>query len=263
MSMHLAVNKTDLSTLKDDAKSLENGLAIHTFAHYFHSFIAETITQKLEVFRLRHQVYCEELKFEPIHESGLEHDEFDKRSIHVAIANYISAKLVGTVRIITTDNYQQLLPIEESFGTTIKSDKFNPANFNRAHICEISRLAVPEGVRCNVNQPNSIFASLDETCCKLVAVALYLLTSIVCQQTERHHCFVMIEPRLARGLRRIGIIFTQIGDVIDFHGLRAPHYIDTRTLDTTLKPQYLMLKDWLAEQVVEASQSTLPSKRTA
>jgi N-acyl amino acid synthase of PEP-CTERM/exosortase system len=40
------------------------------------------------------------------------------------------------------------------------------------------------------------------------------------------HAFVMMEPRLARSMKFVGIKFVQIGEPIEYHGLRAPYYIN-------------------------------------
>lgn len=265
MSMHLAAGQTDISKLhhRTCTDNQANVDAVQLFANYFQSFVANTPTERQLTYRLRHKVYCEELRFEPLRDTGMEQDVFDSRAIHAGIRHIITGKLVGTVRIITSDNQDQLLPVEQFFTNTIAERSLLPANFSRDSICEISRLAVPDGVRCNVNQDQRSFFADDEQCCKLVSVALYLLTSHLCMQQKRHHCYVMVEPRLARSLRRIGIHFIQIGDVVDYNGLRAPHYLDTRTLHLTLKPQYQQLKDALVQQMAEMEQVQQLHQRTA
>jgi N-acyl amino acid synthase of PEP-CTERM/exosortase system len=60
-------------------------------------------------------------------------------------------------------------------------------------------------------------------------------------QTRRYHVFVMMEPRLARSLQFVGIMFKQLGQPIEFHGKRAAYYIDSRELKKTLSPGYLKL----------------------
>ncbi len=265
MSMHLAVNKTDISPLHNRTSTGSPAIdqAVLAFPDYFHAFIANTHAERQTTFRLRHKVYCEELSFEPLRDNGMEQDIFDGRAVHSGISHSITGQLVGTVRLITSDNEQQLLPIEQFFADTITDTQLMPSGFKREHICEISRLAVPSGVRCNINKTGRPFSGHDEQCCKLVAVALYLLIPILCQQHNRYHCYVMIEPRLARSLRRIGIHFIQIGDMIDYNGLRAAHYIDIRTLAITLKPQYQQLKAWLAQQLDSGLTAADCCQRTA
>ena len=53
----------------------------------------------------------------------------------------------------------------------------------------------------------------------------------------------MMKPRLARSMRFIGIKFEQIGPVIDYHGKRAPYYINQELLLKNLTPGFaVMLK---------------------
>ncbi len=54
----------------------------------------------------------------------------------------------------------------------------------------------------------------------------------------------MMEPRLARSMGFVGIKFKQIGPVVDYHGKRAPYYINQELLKTKLSPSFLkMLTD--------------------
>jgi chromosome condensin MukBEF ATPase and DNA-binding subunit MukB len=47
-----------------------------------------------------------------------------------------------------------------------------------------------------------------------------------------------MEPRLARSLDFVGIHFTQLGPVIDYHGKRAAYYVDSRELRKNLSLGY-------------------------
>jgi N-acyl amino acid synthase of PEP-CTERM/exosortase system len=54
----------------------------------------------------------------------------------------------------------------------------------------------------------------------------------------------MMEPRLARSLRFVGIPFEQVGPVVEYHGKRAPFYISQELLMTGLSPGFKnMLKN--------------------
>jgi hypothetical protein len=53
----------------------------------------------------------------------------------------------------------------------------------------------------------------------------------------------VMELRLARHLRRFGIVFEQAGDVIDYHGQRAVFYIDRDGLFKHLQPEIKDLLD--------------------
>ncbi|HSG52941.1 MAG TPA: PEP-CTERM/exosortase system-associated acyltransferase, partial [Rheinheimera sp.] len=58
----------------------------NTISEHFSKFLKPQIADnehlKHEVYRLRHNVYCEELHFEDVKASYEERDEFDERAIH-------------------------------------------------------------------------------------------------------------------------------------------------------------------------------------
>lgn len=237
---------------------LSSDTSWYYFPHIFQAQLALTSTQKQRVFQLRHKVYCEEMGFEPLRVDGLETDRYDDRSLHASITHVASGKLAGTVRIISSDNQLELLPIEQHFSDQITHAELAPENFSRQHICEISRLAVPEEIRCRSSIVQTGQSEVENACCKMVAISLYLQVINMCLRTGRIHAYVMIEPALARVLRRIGIHFIQIGNPIDFNGLRAPYYLDIRTTATTLKPEYRKLRDILEAQLYNRQESNKP-----
>jgi N-acyl amino acid synthase of PEP-CTERM/exosortase system len=228
--------------------------ALQHFPYFFSARLAASAVQQRAIYRLRHQVYCEELNFEPVRASGLEHDEFDSRSIHCFINHTATDNLAGTVRLITTNRAEEKLPIEHYCQNS--NSQLTPKHFDYRKVCEISRLAVPASIRRRliaVNQGaspmNQLLQKLEAECYSSVAVALYLIATLISVEKGKHHAFVMVEPALARILRRIGIHFQQIGDSINFNGKRAPYYLDMRTVTSTLKPDYLTLHSLLADQL--------------
>lgn len=51
----------------------------------------------------------------------------------------------------------------------------------------------------------------------------------------------MMEPRLARSMRLLGIPFVQVGPAIDFRGKRAPYYINAELFHSRLAPELVYL----------------------
>jgi len=51
----------------------------------------------------------------------------------------------------------------------------------------------------------------------------------------------MMEPRLARNMGFVGIKFRQIGPVVDYHGRRAPYYINAELLHAHLARGFKMM----------------------
>jgi N-acyl amino acid synthase of PEP-CTERM/exosortase system len=219
------------------------------FPQYFKAMLANTSLQKQAIYRLRHKVYCEELAFESARPDMLEQDGFDDRSLHACIKQAVSGQLAGTVRIITSAAEAEHLPIEKYFANRITESALAPHNFNREQICEVSRLAVPAEIRCRALGTREGVSPLENTCSKLVAISLYLISQLLCLRSGRIHAYVIVEPALARALRRVGIHFVQIGDAINYNGVRAPYYLDVRSTSTTLKPEYRQLRDMLEQHL--------------
>ncbi|MDP4528108.1 PEP-CTERM/exosortase system-associated acyltransferase [Alkalimonas delamerensis] len=251
------VKRAMTSLASNDAKVISKH-----FSQYLRPQIANTEELRHEVYHLRHQVYCEELNFEDIKESHEEHDEFDNRSIHCFVRHLSSKSLAGTVRLIQSNAEQELLPIEQFCSHAIDHPELSPANFPRDAICEISRLAVPENFRKRaidkfkgaatgaINE--QAFSETELRCFPYIAICLYLAATAMAMQTKRYHGFVMMEPRLARSLTFVGIQFQQIGKLIEFHGKRAPFYIDARQLRENLSPGYLKLLESVERDLIQS-----------
>lgn len=224
------------------------------FSTYLTPSIAQDEALKNEVYRIRHHVYCEELGFEPVKESGLELDEFDAFSMHCLIQHVSSQNFAGTVRIVRPTEPHQQLPIEKYCLNSITHDELNPANFAREDVCEVSRLAVPKAFRRRqmdnhdgaavgiINQQT--YSETELRCFPFIAVGLYFAAAGMALEHQIKHAYVMMEPRLARSMGFVGIKFQQIGPVVDYHGKRAPYYINQKLLETSLSPSFAkMLSD--------------------
>jgi N-acyl amino acid synthase of PEP-CTERM/exosortase system len=210
------------------------------FSTYLSPVVADSHDLKTHVYNIRHSVYCEELKFEPENNEKREKDNFDDHSIHCLIEHKPTARYSGTVRIVRPETTGQLIPIQKFCLNSISPGKINPNDFKPYEIGEISRLAVPEEFRRRksdqyqgastgvINQHN--YSETELRCFPFIAIGLYLSAASVVIEKDIKHTFVMMEPRLARSMRFVGIQFEQIGPVINYHGKRAPYYINPNLL---------------------------------
>lgn len=252
---NLVGNKNKLGKLLSGYSRLReaNYISSH-FSSYLEPVVATDEQLKEEVFRIRHSVYCEELNFEPINESKMEKDEFDAYSLHCLIRHRTSNNFAGTARIVRPLNIGEQLPIQKYCLNSITHNTLNPNFFPKHEICEISRLAVPNTFRRRqmdkfsgsatgvIDQDN--YSETELRCFPFIAVGLYFTAASLVMQSGIKHAFVMMEPRLARSMGFVGIKFTQIGPVVDYHGRRAPYYINQELLFENLNPNFkLMLKD--------------------
>lgn len=221
------------------------------FSTYFDPQLASHQNLRQESFKIRHQVYCDELSFEPLQDSGMETDEFDPQSLICVIQHRVSQTYAGTVRIVCSNSDEELLPLEKYCEWSISEENIKPKDFPRNKICEISRLAVPASFRRRTSDQHKGAATgvIDEInfsekelrCFPFIAVGLYLSAAAIVVAKGIDHCFVMMEPRLARSMKMVGIEFTQIGPVVEYHGKRAPYYIDPHQMIAGLRPGFRAL----------------------
>jgi len=238
------------------------------FSQYLRPQIAYSEELKQEVYRLRHQVYCAELKFENENEEQIEKDSFDSHSVHCFVRHLATDRMAGTVRLITSSCAEELLPIEKFCSHAIQDTEFAPHLFPRQDICEISRLAVLADFRRrqidNFNGAATGAINIDEystrelRCFPYIAICLYLAAASTAFRTNKKHAFVMMEPRLARSMTFVGICFKQLGEPVEYHGQRAAFYINKEMLFDNLSPGYKKLLKSI-EKDLASSDKTPPS----
>lgn len=217
------------------------------FHQYFEAIPVRDEATRQKVFQLRYEVYCEELHFEnteafPDHQ---EHDDYDAHSEFVLLRHRESGRSAGCVRLILNHKDPELrFPFELACGEHFDQSQYDPEHIDRSRIAEISRLAVhshfrrrtgeaatPEGTA----EPASYFGG--ERHYPIVAMGLFLSVSALALNLGLDQVLVMMEPRLARLLGSCGIRFSQIGDIIDYHGRRGPFRITRDELLNSLSPE--------------------------
>src|SRR6478609_11670777 len=101
------------------------------------------------VHRIRHEVYCMDLGWEPPRANGLEIDAYDWHSVHCLLRRRDNGEAVGCTRLILTrpDEPAHPLPFEDSCREVIDRALIDPARLPRKELGEVSRLAVLHGFR--------------------------------------------------------------------------------------------------------------------
>jgi N-acyl amino acid synthase of PEP-CTERM/exosortase system len=222
------------------------------FMQHLQPQIARSELQRREIYRLRHQVYCEELHYEALHPLREERDPFDAQAVHCAVRHRRSGVLAGTVRLVGKRGAHDRLPLETHCAQALTHPSLLPHHFAPHEVCEISRLAVPAVFRKQTAAAaeGAIvaggFSEQELRSFPAIAIGLYMAAITLSHETQRHHVFVMMEPRLARGLAFVGIRFQALGEAIEYHGKRGAYYIDTRQLPSQLAPAYLDLLQVIA-----------------
>lgn len=203
----------------------------NTFKQYFEIVPAFSDTLKDEVYRVRHQVYCEDLKFEPMRLDRRETDEHDSNSLHLLIRSVKTGEFVGCTRIVRPrlEDPHYELPFEKTCATVLNRSIINPAEFPRYKIGEVSRLAVIAGYRRRKGEANSAVGISDEDFgtpelprFPYIPIGLYLGTTELARLKGIDTLFVLTEERLASHFRKLGVNLSIIGDPIEHHGRRIP-----------------------------------------
>jgi N-acyl amino acid synthase of PEP-CTERM/exosortase system len=197
---------------------------------------AKSEALKRATYRLRYQIYVEECGFErpEDHPDGLEMDEYDAHSIHFAVLD-ATDKVIGTARIIlASDN---AFPIERVAQIHFRGEKPAPK-----HIGEISRLAVARayrrragdslyGVRTYPQESeggvlpytSAMPVPHEKRKRPVIVIGLFAMVYQAVKQLGLTHLYMITEEELGRALNRYGFMFHQVGDPVQYHGVRIPY----------------------------------------
>ncbi|MGK7953202.1 MAG: PEP-CTERM/exosortase system-associated acyltransferase [Xenococcaceae cyanobacterium] len=202
------------------------------FSNYFSLFIADTPELKQEVYKIRYQVYCEELNYEPKENfpDGMEIDEYDSRSIHCLLKHKPSGLYAGCVRLVLADleKPKALFPMEKACNHNIDF-----AKKSRLYYSEISRLAVISNFRKRKGEQNTATGLVipeeeltptiqEKRKFPMIALSLYLACLSLVTTLPLEYALTMMEARLSRHLRLFGIPCQPVGDFVEYHGRRGP-----------------------------------------
>lgn len=204
---------------------------------------ASTIDQ---VFRIRHEVYCRDLGWEPVRESGRESDEFDRHSLHCLLRRRETGESVGCTRLILArpEDPNFPLPFETSCRDVLNRSLIDPSLVPRHTLGEVSRLAVLARFRQRKGESQTaISLSSDDfaddgprTRFPFIPVSLYLGAAAIARRFGIEHVFVLTEPRLASHFGRIGFDIHAVGGPIEHRGTRVPSLLSSSKVVAGLRP---------------------------
>lgn len=221
---------------------MDSATIINSYKKYFNVIYATTNEQRMDAFRVRYQVYCKEFQYEREEDcpDKLEQDKYDDQSFHCLLIHKPSETVAGCVRLIRpcSNGKTSLLPFEHCCLEAVDKKKMDISRLERGSFGEISRLAVlptfrrrKSDERSPISMPNrqKLIASGRDTF-PLISIILSLGMASMLLNSGLKYAFAMMEPRLTRMLRLYGIKFTQIGDVVNYHGMRGPFVIDREVI---------------------------------
>ena len=205
-----------------------------SFKNYFEIVPAYTDELKTEAYKIRHQVYCEDLKFEPTRPDKIESDEYDADALHLLIRNIHTKEFVGCTRIVYPQpaNPHALLPIEKTCSSVLDRTIVDPQKVPRNSIAEVSRLAVIAKYRRRKGENNSACTITDNDFDALklprfpyIPIGLYLGSIELARVYKIKTLFILTEERLANHFNKLGFGLKFIGDPINHRGERLPSMI--------------------------------------
>jgi len=221
------------------------------FLSFFTPVLASSPEDLLGAHKVRHDVFCEELKLFKAQRPEFEQDDYDAYAKQCVIKHERTRAYAGTVRMIMPETNEQTLPIEKVASQYITKKEYLPSNFKRSEVCEISRIAIHRDFRrrkadqfegaATGGIDDSSYSDIELRCFPLLAVGLYMTTAAVCLAEGKKHAYFMVEPRLAKSMSFIGIKLVKIGDEFDYVGRRAPYYINNQDFVSHLSPSFMAM----------------------
>jgi N-acyl amino acid synthase of PEP-CTERM/exosortase system len=228
-------------------RSAYRALAGYMFHRYFNAVTAASDALREEVFRIRYDVYCDELRFEDPERfpSRQETDGFDRFSLHCLLLHKASNTFAGCVRLVQVDpeNPEEPLPFERLCKGVMNEELLAKLVPDRTKVGEISRLAVRASFRRRKGE-SSVPGGLVEARqgpiggmrTPWIALGLYLSAAAIGLIKGLNGVFALMEPRLARRLGTYGIRFQQVGEPVEHRGQRAPFFISRNDLYASVPP---------------------------
>ena len=233
------------------------------FSRYFKIDIAETESQKQNVYRIRYRVYCEEFRYESVEHfpDQFEVDEYDEISRHCLITHRHTNMPAGCVRLVPAmcGALGQPLPLEKYCGSALDQAYIQGLQLERQTVCEISRLAVDGAFRRRSGETLTRFGEInglqfspqEQRTFSSIAVACFLAATVLTEMDKRTNVFAMMEPFLPRLMHKSGIDFQRVGKDVDYHGIRAPYFIKTQMVLDNMHPDLQELYSWIKESIAK------------
>jgi N-acyl amino acid synthase of PEP-CTERM/exosortase system len=217
-----------------------------SFHEYFEMVRAEGPSLKEEVYRLRYQVYCLETGFEnpDIFPSGLEKDEYDDQSEHFLVRHKRTGEYAATTRLVLPDPAQPDAPFPMEKHCVI--DRLDlTETLQRMKVAEVSRFCVSKSFKRRAGEAGTVTGIADNRPDPFTEderrsfphITIGLLSCLIygCDLHGISHWYAVMEPALIRFFTYIGMYFTGIGPVTEYHGKRQPCMIEQAFLLDSVK----------------------------
>ncbi|MBD5802901.1 Autoinducer synthetase [Azoarcus sp. Aa7] len=245
----------------------------HGFRKYFQIHPAIDDALRDDVYRVRHEVYCEDLGFEPVRLDRLESDEYDVHSEHCLLRTSSEPiKLVGCTRLVLTNPLERSrpLPFEHTCAATLDRSIVDPARLPRETIAEVSRLAVRADYRRRRGESRTSplirdedFGTSSQPRFPYIPIGLYLGALALAERHGIETVFMLTEPRLATHLARLGVDVRQIGGAVEHRGTRIPSMMNVQSIIKgmrfMLKPMWATIREEIHAAYADKASATRPA----
>lgn len=237
------------------------------FQRLFRIRVALKEAERNETFRIRHDVYCRELRWEPEQPNGMETDEYDAHSVHCLMqTNDERQQCVGSLRLVLPNphNPTGLLPVEIGCAETLDRAMLNSLQLDRRRLAEVSRLAITSGFRRRKNEQNSRDVdAAEQSRFQFILVGLYLAGLAVAEKLGIESALMLTEPRLAQHLNRLGFDIRQVGGPIEHRGARIPSVLYKQKFEAQifrpwLRPMWQAIRTSVREDFACAGPNAIP-----
>jgi len=235
-----------------------------TFRGHMHATIDPILL--IEIFRLRFEIYCLECRFlDPRnYQNGLEIDDYDQRSFHVASHN-IDGMLVGSIRLV-------MARADQEFPFENHCPPFDDFTFPPREQCaEVSRLVVRKSYRRRagdslqgvtrefqekgdintIGQPISNAEGHDEqerrSNTPQILLGMYREIYQYSRDNGIQYWFAAMERSLVRILGQLGLHFTPIGPQTDYYGKVTTYTANLDEMEADLLKANAFLAAWFKE----------------
>lgn len=199
---------------------------------------ADTPELRDEAHKIRYQVFCLEndgYENPEQHPDGMERDPFDKNAEHAILMFKPENRAIGTVRVIKPDHeaWADSFPLQKLCDSPYLHNERDVRNS-----CETSRFCISSELRSLVKdqlrrRSDGISATalvLEDYEMPFINVAMSMapigLMRGMCEIIMRNNAldyFAVMEPmHLENCLSKRGVLYEQIGEPMNYHGIRVP-----------------------------------------
>lgn len=234
-----------------------------SYRRHFQLVPANSDSLKDEVFRVRHQVYCEDLAFEAVRPDRREYDEYDSHSLHILIRSVQTGEFVGCTRLVRArpDDPTYPFPFEKTCAATLDRTAIDPSRLPRDTIAEVSRLAVvsqfrrrkEDNKKDTVSLTDADFGSPVQPRFPYIPIALYLGTIEIARLNNIRTLFMLTERRLAVHFRKLGVNIQPIGGPVEHRGERIPSMLDAIETIANMRAMARPLYRVIAQEVANGT----------